>query len=97
MPAWLKLCAQAVRALFAGAGSFVLWSFWLALALLLAAQAWIVTSQQLAVPGFILRRLEEQLAASGLRLTVGATLFTITVSESVPVPPSLSVTVRVAV
>ncbi|MEY4090039.1 MAG: hypothetical protein RJB55_2310 [Verrucomicrobiota bacterium] len=75
MPAWLKLCAQAVRALFAGAGSFVLWSFWLALALLLAAQAWIVTSQQLAVPGFILRRLEEQLAASGLRLTVGATLF----------------------
>ena len=75
MPAWLKLCAQAVRALFAGAGSLVLWSFWLALALLLAAQAWIVTSQQLAVPGFILRRLEERLAASGLRLTVGATLF----------------------
>ena len=75
MPAWLKLCVQAVRALFAGAGSVVLWTFWLALALLLAAQAWIATYQQLAVPGFILRRLEERLAESGLRLTVGATSF----------------------
>ena len=75
MPAWLKLCVQAVRALFAGAGSVVLWTFWLALALLLAAQAWIATYQQLAVPGFILRRIEERLAESGLRLTVGATSF----------------------
>ena len=36
MPAWTRLCGQALRALFAGAGSFVLWSLWLALALLLA-------------------------------------------------------------
>lgn len=75
MPAWLKLCVQAVRALFSGAGSFTLWSVWLALALLIAAQAWVATSRQLALPGFILRRLEDRIAASGLRLTVGATTF----------------------
>jgi len=75
MPAWLKLCAQAVRALFSGAGSFTLWSLWLALTLLIAAQVWVATSRQLALPGFILRRLEDRIAASGLRLTVGATTF----------------------
>ena len=76
MPAWLKLCAQAVRALFSGAGSFTLWSLWLALTLLIAAQVWVATSRQLALPGFILRRLEDRIAASGLRLTVGAVSYT---------------------
>ena len=75
MPAWTRFCGQALRALFAGAGSVVLWSLWLALALLLATQAWIASSHQLALPGFILRHLEERLAESGLRLTVGATSF----------------------
>ena len=75
MPAWIRLCAQAFRSLCAGTGSFVLWSLWLALVLGLAAQAWVVSSHQLALPGFILRRLEERVAESGLRLTVGATSF----------------------
>ena len=55
--------------------SFALWSVWLALALLLAAQAYIATHQELEVPGFLLRSLEERLAASGVRATFGRTSF----------------------
>jgi hypothetical protein len=56
-------------------GSFVLWSVWLALALLLAGQTYIATHQELRVPGFLLRSLEDRLAASGVRATFGRTSF----------------------
>ncbi len=55
--------------------SFTLWSVWLGLALLLAAQTYIATHQELEVPGFLLRSLEERLAASGVRATFGRTSF----------------------
>lgn len=55
--------------------SFLLWSCWLALALLLAAQAYIATHHELEVPPFLLRSLEERLAASGMRVAFGRTSF----------------------
>jgi hypothetical protein len=55
--------------------SFTLWSLWLVLALLLGAQTYIATHQELEVPGFLLRSLEERLAASGVRATFGRTSF----------------------
>jgi hypothetical protein len=55
--------------------SFVLWSAWLALAILLAAQLYVATHRELKVPGFLLRSLEERLAASGIRATFGRTSF----------------------
>ncbi|MCX6951139.1 MAG: hypothetical protein NTV51_02995, partial [Verrucomicrobia bacterium] len=46
-----------------------------ALALLLAVQCYIATHHELQVPGFLLRSLEERLAASGVRATFGRTSF----------------------
>lgn len=56
-------------------GSFVLWSVWLALALVLAAQAYILSASQLEVPRFALRKLEARLAASGVSAQAGRALF----------------------
>ncbi|MCX6956258.1 MAG: hypothetical protein NTV51_29340, partial [Verrucomicrobia bacterium] len=56
-------------------GSFVLWTVWLALAVLLAVQCYIATHRELEVPGFLLRSLEERLAASGVQATFGRTSF----------------------
>ncbi len=62
---WCTSCAFA----------FALWSVWLLLALLLAVQSYIATHNELEVPPFLLRSLEERLAASGVRVTFGRTLF----------------------
>lgn len=75
MKSWPQYCVLGLRACLAGAGSFVLWSVWLALTLLLAVQIYVASSHELAVPGFLLRQLEGRLAATGLRLTVGRTSF----------------------
>ncbi len=48
-------------------GSFVLWTIWLALVGLLAVQVYILSTNELAVPGFVLKELEQRLTASGLR------------------------------
>ncbi len=55
--------------------SFVVWSLWLALLALLAGQIYIASRSELEVPDFLLRRLEERLAASGLRADFGRTSF----------------------
>jgi hypothetical protein len=55
--------------------SFALWSAWLALAIMLCVLGYIGTHQQLEVPGFLLRSLEERLAVSGVRATFGRTSF----------------------
>ena len=73
MKPWLQLCVGGARACVSSAVAFSIWAVWLALALLLVAQIYIVTSSELAVPGFLLRRLEGSLADSGLRLTFGGT------------------------
>ncbi|HEY1108089.1 MAG TPA: AsmA-like C-terminal region-containing protein [Opitutaceae bacterium] len=57
------------------AGSFILWSVWLALALVLAAQVYILSSSQLEVPQFALRRIEERLAESGIVARCGRAIF----------------------
>ncbi|MDO8541212.1 MAG: AsmA-like C-terminal region-containing protein [Opitutaceae bacterium] len=54
-------------------GSFVLWTIWLALALLLTLQLYILSTNELAVPKFVLQELEQRLAASGLRATFSRT------------------------
>jgi hypothetical protein len=55
--------------------SVAVWTVWLVLALLLAFQVYMATHHELGVPRFILRALEERLAASGLQAGFGRTLF----------------------
>ena len=64
----LRFCAGSVF-------SFALWTLWLALAALLVLQAYIYSTSELAVPGFLLRRAEARLAASGLNVTFSSTSF----------------------
>jgi len=51
------------------------WTVWLVLSLLLAFQLYMATHHELGVPRFVLRALEERLAASGLQASFGRTLF----------------------
>lgn len=75
MPPLLEL-SRATAAYVARAGwSFVVWTTWLGLLLLLALQAWIATSRELTVPDPLLRRVEAELARQGFRATVGSTSF----------------------
>ncbi len=57
------------------AGSFALWTLWLALVLLLGAQIYVLSIKELALPQFALRAIEERLAASGLRASFSRTSF----------------------
>ena len=75
MKPWLQFCVAGARAGVGCLGSFALWTLWLALVLLLALQLYVATSHELAVPGFVLRRLEDTLAGSGLKLTFGRASF----------------------
>ena len=75
MKSFFKFCWLGARH---GAGavfSLGLWTLWLLLGVLLAAQLWALRSRELAVPAFVLRALEERLAASELRATFGRTSF----------------------
>ena len=58
-----------------GVWTVVLWTFWLGLVLLGAVQAYIASTNELEVPAFLLRGLEQRLAASGLHATFGRTSF----------------------
>lgn len=75
MKPWLQYCTYGARTCLAWLGAYLLWTIWLGLALLLALQIYVASSSELAVPAFLLRRLEAQLAESGVRLTVGRTSF----------------------
>ncbi|MBI5770304.1 MAG: hypothetical protein HZA93_21190 [Verrucomicrobia bacterium] len=75
MTRYLKLCWQGSRWCAACLWSFLLWSGWLFLAILLCLQGYIVSTNELEVPGFLLRELESRLAVSGLRATFGRTSF----------------------
>jgi hypothetical protein len=55
--------------------SFALWTSWLALAALLCFQLYVASTNELAVPAFLLRRLERQLAEAGVRVTFTRTSF----------------------
>ncbi len=64
----LRLCAR-------GLGTLCLWCFWLLLCLLAAAQLHLATTREFALPGWALRKLEAQIAAKGLRASIGAARF----------------------
>ena len=51
------------------------WTLWLALALLLAVQLYVASTDELSLPGFVRRALEARLAASGISATFGRTYF----------------------
>ena len=74
-PRWLKFLGQGTRFCAACGLSFAVWTLWLGLALLLAVQTYIASTNELEVPAFLLRALEQRLAASGLRATFGRTSF----------------------
>ncbi len=57
------------------AGSFALWTLWLLLGLLLALQLYVYSAKELALPGFVQRRLEARLAEAGLHATFGRASF----------------------
>lgn len=75
MIAVLKFLWQAIRVGVSGVLSFALWGLWLALGLLLAVQIYVLSTNELAVPEFVLRRVEQQLEASGLKVTFSRTSF----------------------
>jgi hypothetical protein len=75
MKAFLKVLGHAARYVTSSVLSFAVWTLWLALVVLLVAQVWILTSHQLSVPDFVLRSLEDQLAASQLHAGFGETQF----------------------
>ncbi|MBL9213143.1 MAG: hypothetical protein JNL92_21960 [Opitutaceae bacterium] len=75
MRPWAELCWRGVRSLVDGCLSFVLWTVWLALTLLLALQLYVLSANELAMPEFVLRHFESKLAESGLRATFKRTLF----------------------
>lgn len=68
-----SLLRQAVAGIASAAFSLVLWTIWLALVLLLAVQIYIASTNELTVPGFVLQRLEQRLAASGVRAQFAST------------------------
>jgi len=70
-----QLCARGARLVLEGAIAFGLWALWLGLALLLVAQVFVASTNQLRVPGFVQRALLERLAVSGVHISFGHTLF----------------------
>jgi hypothetical protein len=75
MSRFLDFVSAGARACLAAIGSLLLWTLWLALALLLVLQLYILTANELAIPDFALRQIESRLAASGLRASFGRTSF----------------------
>jgi hypothetical protein len=63
-----RWCAHAVL-------SVLFWTLWLALTLLLAAQIYIARTNELQVPFFVQRALEQRLALSGVHIVFGHTSF----------------------
>jgi hypothetical protein len=64
-----RFVGQTLRFVAGSVGSFVLWTFWLGLVLLATLQIYIASTNQVAVPGFVLDRLQGPLNASGIRVT----------------------------
>ena len=71
MKPWVHLCGRTVVVCLSSAGAFIVWGLWLALASLLVVQLYIVSNNELTLPGFMLRQIETQLAESGLAPSFG--------------------------
>jgi len=74
-PRILQACLVGARACGSWAATIAVWTFWLFLVVLAAAQVYIATTRQLELPGFVVREIEARLAASGLHAEFGKTLF----------------------
>jgi hypothetical protein len=55
--------------------TLLVWTLWLVLGLLAAAQTYVAATRQLELPGFVVREIEARLTASGMHATFGRTLF----------------------
>jgi hypothetical protein len=66
---------QSVFAFGRSVRSIALWTLWLALSVVLAAQLYVAVARELPVPAFILRRIERDIAGSGVRAVFGRTSF----------------------
>jgi hypothetical protein len=75
MPLRLNQLWPAARLCADGLVTFICWILWLGLVLLFLAQIVTALSRELAVPGFVLRSLEERLQASGVHARVGRATF----------------------
>lgn len=75
MKPWLKFCWQGTCFCATCLASFCLWTLWLGLVILLVFQIFIASSRELALPDFVLRSLEQRLAASGVRAEFGRASF----------------------
>jgi hypothetical protein len=67
--------ARGARACAGLLGTLVLWTSWLALLLLLAAQAYVATVNELPVPRFVLNMIQARLAESGVGVHIGRATF----------------------
>ncbi len=68
---WLKACWNCSEACGRGVLGLVRWLSWIALTLLAGLQIFILASQELKVPEFLLRNVETRLAAAGLHVRFG--------------------------
>src|SRR5687768_13973542 len=66
---------QGLRACGAAVWSILVWTLWLALTLLLVVQTYVIATDELQVPGWVLKSLEERMATSGVRAKFGRTTF----------------------
>ena len=64
-----QLLGPSLRVMANAVASLLLWTVWLGLILLAAAQIYIASTNELAVPAFLLRAFEARIAQSGLRVT----------------------------
>lgn len=97
----LGWAGAAFRSGASGVWTLLLWTSWLALGLLLAAQIYVASTSELAVPNVVLRRLERAIADAGIRATFGKSSFDPTgrlllenVQLALPEYPEPVVTVR---
>lgn len=66
---------SACRICVSGLCALAFWSLWLVLAAALAAQIYVVSAKEFAVPRFVQRGISERMAASGISATFGRTRF----------------------
>lgn len=72
---FFSLCLRGARFCAAGAMTLLVWTFWLALALLAAAQVYVASTNELRLPLFVQRAIEDRLAMSGIHINFDHTLF----------------------
>ena len=74
-PGTFRRCAAGARVCASLVATLLVWTTWLALALLLGVQAYVASENQMQVPGFLLRAIEAHLAESGVSVKFGKATF----------------------